>query len=413
MAFFSSFVSVASSDDRSHPGLTEERVIPLLLHGDEGAGPKKLPVLVVSVSCPLSRAESLNKKFPLIILPSKYLCKETWLELQTVLSEGLNAAWHKRTRGYKSCFVGVKGDWKFHVQLFPSEGVSYTSDQICLCCGASKTDPSLLSTDLSDSAGWLSSVLEEPRNPANLPPLSKAAGWSFFCYFMDLLHTIWLGIGRDAVGSFIVDILECSSSSETLATIFIDLGAYCDSNGIQHHLAGLTWSDIGVSSDFSYPHFKKSGYSCKVFLNYLAVKLQLVPGLEKQASCCWFLVEYQRVLDQAGSWLTEEEASSAVAAGQSFLDLWSDLAATNLEQGRCNYKIRPKHHNFSHFGVDRIRRGSRMNPRLTSCWLDEDFVGQICRASRTCHSASLPLRMFHRHTLELNRRFAQMERSRS
>jgi len=123
------------------------------------------------------------------------------------------------------------------------------------------------------------------------------------------------------------------------------------------------------------------------------------------------LVEYQRVLDQAGPWLTEEEARSAVAAGQSFMDLWSDLATANLERGRCNYKLRPKHHNFAHFAVDRIRQGSRMNPRLTSCWLDEDFVGQICRASRACHMASLSLRVFERHILELNRRFVLMGRS--
>jgi len=31
--------------DRNHPGLTEERVVPLFLHGDEGSGPKKLPAV--------------------------------------------------------------------------------------------------------------------------------------------------------------------------------------------------------------------------------------------------------------------------------------------------------------------------------------------------------------------------------
>ena len=90
-----------------------------------------------------------------------------------------------------------------------------------------------------------------------------------------------------------------------------------------------------------------------------------------------------------------------------FLDYYSDLAVKNVKAGRTNFKMRPKHHIFHHHLVFRLRSGGRLNPRVVSCWLDEDFIGKVCAVARSVHPATLGLRTLQRHQLEINRRLAQ------
>ena len=130
---------------RNHPALADPtKTSPVFLHGDEGAGNKKKPVLVLSISCPLVTGHSMDTKFPVVVLPSKYMTKKTWLELQEMLSKAFNKGWLKRVKGYRFAYAGTRGDWKWHVQLYPEEGVSYSSDHICFGCDASVTDEDCL-----------------------------------------------------------------------------------------------------------------------------------------------------------------------------------------------------------------------------------------------------------------------------
>jgi hypothetical protein len=69
-----------------------------------------------------------------------------------------------------------------------------------------------LSTDISANATWMATIRTEPRAQI-LPPLSDTVGWSFLSYLYDLLHGLWLGIGRDAVGAcgaWVLDLIELS-----------------------------------------------------------------------------------------------------------------------------------------------------------------------------------------------------------
>ena len=86
----------------------------------------------------------MDTKFPVVVLPSKYMTKKTWLELQEMLSKAFNKGWLKRVKGYRFAYAGTRGDWKWHVQLYPEEGVSYSSDHICFGRDASVTDEDCL-----------------------------------------------------------------------------------------------------------------------------------------------------------------------------------------------------------------------------------------------------------------------------
>ena len=124
----------------THPALqAPQKTIPLMLHGDEGTGVKKKPVLVLSVGTPLTTGDSFMTKFPCCLIAGKLMCAETKLELQEFLSRGFNKGFHQRTRGYRSSFCGTKGDWKFHFQMWPESGCSFTSEEVCLGCRAATT----------------------------------------------------------------------------------------------------------------------------------------------------------------------------------------------------------------------------------------------------------------------------------
>lgn len=125
---------------RMHPARSSSRTVPLFMHGDEGTGHKKKPVMVLSVGSPLSQGHSLDTRFPNLVMPGKLMCWKTKLEFQDFMAEGFNRCWKGLAGGYRGVYAGTRGDWKFHVQIFPEEGVSYTSELICFGCGASTTN---------------------------------------------------------------------------------------------------------------------------------------------------------------------------------------------------------------------------------------------------------------------------------
>ena len=67
------------------------------------------------------------------------------------------------------------------------------------------------------------------------------------------------------------------------------------------------------------------------------------------------------------------------------------------------YKLRPKMHQFHCEIVLRLAGGSRVNPRLASCYSEEDFIGKVMSSlKRSIHPSSLSSRVIQRWLLQLN-----------
>ena len=125
---------------KHHPAQADPScTIPLFMHGDEGSGHKKKAVMILSIVSPLSKGTALDTRFPCVIMPAKLMCAQTRKEMQEFMAAGFNKAWAKRVKGYRAVFAGTRGDWKFHIQFYPEEGVSYTSEHVCLGCNAATT----------------------------------------------------------------------------------------------------------------------------------------------------------------------------------------------------------------------------------------------------------------------------------
>jgi len=197
--------ALSESWGRLHPAQGDpDRTVPVLLHGDEGKYSKGRSIMVLSWGTPLVHGVSMETRFPITVLPSRlmYCVGHQYVtldQLQAFLASSFDKAFRERVCTFRAAYMGVKGDWKFHVQLRPDFGRSAAADLICFDCMASQSVPGLLYTDVGPNAGWIATIQEQGDN---LPPLAATPGWHWNSYFADVLHTVWLGVGRDAVGSW-------------------------------------------------------------------------------------------------------------------------------------------------------------------------------------------------------------------
>ena len=73
-----------------------------------------------------------------------------------------------------------------------------------------------------------------------------------------------------------------------------------------------------------------------------------------------------------------------VRTGRLYIQTLIALAAESVRLGRPRFKVRPKVHVLHCEILLRIESGARFNPRYASCFVEEDWVGQISAACLHC-----------------------------
>ena len=228
-----------------HPAQDEpEKTVPVMFHGDEGKYSKGRSIMVMSWGTPLVHGTSMETRWPITVLPSRLMyCVDhqyiTLNQLQAWLAERFNAGFNARVNGFRMAFMGTKGDWKFHVQLRPVCRRTPAADLICFDCEASKSNVLMLFTDVRVNASWIATARVQHES---LPPMAAALGWHWHGYFADVLHTVWLGVGRDAVGSWVMELLDVGAVAD-LPVLFVEFDAWCRDNGIHHGIDQFTMAD--------------------------------------------------------------------------------------------------------------------------------------------------------------------------
>ena len=79
--------------------------------------------------------------------------------------------------------------------------------------------------------------------------------------------------------------------------------------------------------------------------------------------------------------------------GETFVLSYQHLAARSLNSGMCLFKLRPKTHYLTHVVYDTFRK---YNPKKTSTWMDEDFMGKVTKVAGMCHPRTVSLRTLER-----------------
>lgn len=118
-----------------------------------------------------------------------------------------------------------------------------------------------------------------------------------------------------------------------------------------------------------------------------------VPWFRTLRSCVHNLASYIHKVSNYPVLLSPEQAASLRKTGSSFVALYVRLAAQFLAAGETQFKIRPKLHYFHHMQLEQ----GLLNPKVTSCWNDETFIGNVTSVAGKTHRRTMPLRTLQRY----------------
>jgi len=232
---------------------------------------------------------------------------------------------------------------------------------------------------------------------------------------------VHLGIAKDLLASIIIQMLEegllgPGAPDVVLKALTATGRKWCRDNGLNGFSFTFSKGSLGRgSTDWAYPcvDTRLKAANTKLMAFFVAhLTLEKCSGTatsKLRNTCMWGLVEMLHVFDNAGRWLSHEQAAAATYAGNAFLKSYQRLAVDCLLERKPLYKIRPKTHYACH-QIDDIAR-TRLNPRCTALFRDEDFVGKIAGLASRTHGASVCRRAIERYMLYLAMRWEHRRRS--
>ena len=206
---------------------------------------------------------------------------------------------------------------------------------------------------------------------------------------------MYLGHGRDAVGSALVEVLESQGGVDTWGNILVrwdqDMREWLRGHGVRppRHRLQLRALNLGADGKAWHANFPTvancwKGAEVRLLIAF-AARLTLAAsgtGLRSQlvATCLWGLADFLHVLDIGDRHLSSEHAARAAYAGRAYLQCYHHLAALALEAGERRWKMRPKHHYFWH-----MVRASAWHPHAWSCFRFHVCLAHVPLAGASAH----------------------------
>jgi hypothetical protein len=196
-----------------HPHAPRSRwasAIPFTIHGDGARAFKNQKLLILSWAPVLIRGCSWDTRMLYCVVPYDLLISGITLQqLLAAFRDDVNELQRGENAGpWRFAFFGSKGDLEWQQQAYSLRHY-YRCNLLCSRCFASQSDkhPELLYTDVSDDAGWMSTMIDTEaflRNAAmhgGLPPLCEIDGWTAQSLIWDSMHNVFAGICPDIIGA--------------------------------------------------------------------------------------------------------------------------------------------------------------------------------------------------------------------
>ncbi|CAE7235723.1 unnamed protein product [Symbiodinium natans] len=420
-----------------------ESTVPLLYHGDEGRGRRRMPFLVTSWFSMIGRgarpadrrARATNVRKPYVKLrpnfkghsfvtrylqaamPKKAYQNETVFQaiLKQCRAESnfltYHGVSHERT-GEKlwGVVLAVTGDWAWLVKSGGlrrnfNHAVKSVKDVaqpegICHLCAAGMKDHPF--EHLTHSPSWLSTFCQiDPfLDQSPLKGLLHADGRAATLFQFDVWHTCHLGVCRTFAGSVLALLSETfpgrskDSRFEALSEAYM---AWCARTKHQALLTKLTKDTIGWDSNNQFPcgNWYKGSLSrtmCDFIEDMTAGQEFEDDMLRLSGVAVRALNNFLRGLYEADIFLDRHTASTLGEHGLAFLDLYSQLASLAVQRQRCLFVLIPKLHSLHHQTLQDLVLASRfsdfvVSPLCYSVQMSEDFIGRHSRTSRRVHPA--------------------------
>ena len=440
---------------RAHPvyesGEDLSCVVPVRFHGDAARYQKRLSspnrVLILSTMSAMVSGCSWDTRWLFTLIDTRIMVKGKTLsqllefyrkglaQLFTGLWPAMNLAdgspwprgglsWNRRNQrlagAFCFAFAGLKGDleWRRDAMF---EHRNYGANRCCPKCLASKNAGETFYGDVRETAGWRSTLIGTASYLDNMrrrSPIVDLPGWHVDLTLWDLMHNLYIGVGRDAAASAIVLLVElgywqggvdCSLVSASQA-----FRVWCKANHVKPPGKSFTRNSLSWANNQQQPHLEFKAAHTKLVMRWLADELReaSVCGdheVRVAAICFYELTSFVHVLDQAGLWLQEWEIDKAQRHGQEFLNAYTDLVLWRIEHDICRWHIRPKLHYLAH---QILQLCDGQNPKHFSCFMDEDFVGKVSRLCAACRPAQVGHRGLSRYLLLLCSRWRSNKQQR-
>jgi hypothetical protein len=183
-------------------------------------------------------------------------------------------------------FVGIKADWKAQKQLHRFQRYYQTTFPCprCLCTQPyPRAERRLSYLDMSASAPYAQTVLTDTDYVAldqRCSHWSSVPGFALSTCYHDLLHVLFLGVGKDVVASLLVDILPGvpgADTEERLANLTVDCQQWCRARGVPCPKHAFTACALGIPRHRpgrGFPELASyfKGSTVKLLLSYVAHK---------------------------------------------------------------------------------------------------------------------------------------------
>lgn len=417
--------------------------MPILLHGDEGVGHRRKPVLQVSWGPILGVGQpSLKRLFLVTSCPAK---------LYSHLNEGIEAGnpvidkildavakslhrcfyngieYGQNERIFLVC-IALCGDHPWQTKAMKCLR-HHTRTDVCPLCLAS-TGPDLPFEDVSMKAMWTATVGKSPPW-RDLPPLWHVPGSlepSFIKF--DLMHSMPHGVGRNFAASAICMLagplghFKLANSNRRdkktrLVAAYREFSSYCHAVGKQpRDMKEFTPQNLNWIGNNDFPDMTAKASDCTMLIQWIADYIASRPFVltEPLDLCLRAAVafdEFQRLCYTANRvWFGRGEAQRALEHIVTFVCCYKALTNWACKNRWTLFMSTPKLHFSAHFAYDLYvflqnpELEYTFNPGCFATPMMEDFVGITSRIARTCHPSNVPKTVLYKYLVTARKAWA-------
>lgn len=304
--------------------------------------------------------------------------------------------------GFRIVLIGLTGDLKFHQEFFNAKRY-YNRVKLCYKCRALKSSCPLNYFDVNGE--WRDNVFstDEFLTEVGSNPISQVANFHIDMIYIDLMHTVYIGVGEELAGSCIEALFH---GGMTIQDMYDSFKAFCSSRGYYTQTDIRSFEAVIRRPARQYPHCKTfKAMDNRWLIAFLGGQTYKSPKLTAAQNAALGGAAYSMqcflsICDDGGLFLTTGQSEQAHHFGMSFCQLWMYLAQSCLDMDISDFKVKPKFHYFCHLALA-VGESPALNPKVMSCFNSEDFVGHMCRIGAKCSPRTMPKRILQRWLLGL------------
>ena len=422
-----------------------DHCIPCMLHGDEGTGHRKKPLLQLSWGSMLRIGKSsLERMFLITSCSHKMYSKFNKgseagnIVIDKLLEEMAKSAADAYHHGIDTrsghkfflVFLGIAGDHPFQTKAYRAVR-GHLKLEVCPHCHANTYTVPF--EDMGLQAAWRATIFQTvPWRRDMPPPLLSIPGAERprFIRF-DLMHMMPHGCARGYVASVIcmmagpmniflpsADGQGRNSKESRLDEAYSHFQSWLDCTG--NHVRDMkefTADNLGWKQNRSYPEMTCKASDCNLLIKWLIDFLTTTPFASN-----WILDTALMGLQGADEFMRLAYTGDRVfwdhgkqSRGKAYLGMflhaYSQLQVYWHGQGWTLFKIVPKSHYSAHWHEDlagciRAHQEWALSPGAFSTPILEDFIGVVSRIGRTAHPSSVARTTIHKYLVEVRRQWS-------